>query len=476
MLLYKEKTPAVLNDLLLSFPYFQAHWKAIPSTYRLLNKILHWNEADKDTKGASEITWRTFYDIYGATYTQAIQATEIAGLILVTREYSEGHCYRYLLTPKAHAVLNDANKEYLHKLLCDPKEKRRNQVRVSKRGYNALRYGDTRDTQKNLIDTLSIEESELDKVCDQYPTAKAAHVRSLLISIVRKDYSELKHNAKDGRIWTPYAQLPAEVKAIIKVRGLSYQGTMDIRSCYPSCWGRYVESLSNERDSLISEREKWEELFLNRNKDPKTILACALGIARTDIKEVLIEYFNGRSFTKRKSDPYRKFDAYLQSEFPTLYALWKQTDTKQTGNNIGRMFETRLMLDGSIYDKAQELGIVVGYEYDGLSFYAENDSNINALCDYIEQRSLELLGFALVIVQKDNRELLEQLAARSQVETIFAEVQENDNRLATMRRCNHRRGTIKPDWSAYYLLRVENDRLLENLKEICWRTDVFAEE
>ena len=60
----------------------------------------------------------------------------------------------------------------------------------------------------------------------------------------------------------------------------------------------------------------------------------------------------------------------LSREFPSLYALWLTTNLKQTGNNIGKHFETKLMLDQSIYNKATELGIVIGYEYDGMSFYA----------------------------------------------------------------------------------------------------------
>jgi hypothetical protein len=106
----------------------------------------------------------------------------------------------------------------------------------------------------------------------------------------------------------------------------------------------------------------------------------------------MIKYFNGK--------PFVKFSQYLQAEFPNLYSAWQKTDIKQTGNQIGKHFETKLMLDKSIYSRAEELGIIVGYEYDGMSFYAEDASQCQTLLEFIEQRSVALLGIKLVFVDK----------------------------------------------------------------------------
>jgi hypothetical protein len=467
---YKEKTPKALNDLLLSTSYFKTNWKAIPTTYKLLNCILHWNNTDAEKKGSSEITRQVFFNLYGVSYPQAILALETAGLLIVTRIWRKGHCYKYLLTAKAHDVLDGALKEYIHILQTDATERRRNQIRISKRGYNKKVYGDIRDDHKNVIDGITFCEDDLNQVCDRYPKEKSAHVRYLIVNILEKNYSDLKYNQKDNRIWTPYAQLPAEVKAIIDVRGLEYLISSDIRSCYPSCWARYVVSTTNNPEALLREQDKYETLFLDKYKDPKSILASQLGIDRTEIKEVLIQYFNGRKVGIGGNNPFRKFDTYLKSEFPLLYTAWKQTDIKQTGNNIGRMFETKLMLDGSIYAKAKELGMILGYENDGFSLYGNEGSNVDALLDFIEKRSFELLGFNLVLVQKDNRELLSQLLAQTQMERIFSEVQDNDKQLAFTRKRNHSRKVKgKPDWTPYYELKRYNETLLGQLTELSHR-------
>ena len=152
---------------------------------------------------------------------------------------------------------------------------------------------------------------------------------------------------------------------------------------------------------------KYNNLFLNPSMDPKTHLANLLNIDRNEVKEVLISYYNGKGFKDgvfvgvSNNDSFRKYDDWLKAEFPTLYDLWLTTDVKQTGNNIGKHFETRLMLDGSLYKKAWELGLVCGYEYDGMSLYGRDKSRCGELLAFIERRSVELLGVKVVIVVKE---------------------------------------------------------------------------
>ena|ERR1039458_6150772 len=405
-LFYKEATPVSLNKIFLQSPYLTDHWQLIPSVVRMLNHILRWNHADN---GFSSVTYRRFEARFHNDYIPVRDALESLGLLMVERIWRKkgtkgkddlGKCYDYYLTPKCQRALADANREYLYLLMTDKATNRRNQKQISGRGKKV--YDDVRDVLKDGLDHISFVLPEIDKVVSTYRPAKQAFVWSLLVDIVRKDYSDLSYNAKDGRIWTPYAQLPAEIRAIIKVKGLAYQKTIDIRSCYPSLWAEYVSSLPlphidyTESDNLNMERKRWNNLFLDTHKDPKAIISKTIGVSRQDIKEIMIQYFNG----KTRGKAFRAFDTWISSEYPVLYSAWKATNIKQTGNNIGKYFETRLMLDQSIYKRAEMLGIVIGYEYDGMSFYAKDDSKCDELLSFIEQRSIELLGIKLVFADK----------------------------------------------------------------------------
>jgi len=280
-LFYKEKTSVSLNDRLLSHHYFKAHSKSIPTVIKMLNRILRWNTKDQ---GKSSITYHKFENMFQADHPIIISALEELDLMTVTRTWRKrltcgrndtGKCYDYQLTPLAHRELADTNKEYLYKLLTDKSAKRKNQKAISERGYNDTIYGDVRDHLKAAIDGMSIDLEAVENAVSTMPEAKRAFVWSLLVSIIKKDYSDLKPNEKDGRIWNLYTQLPAEIKRLIKIKGLSYQHTMDIRSCYPSLWAEYVYSIAPDKEVIASERAKWNALFLNADIDPKTTIAKA---------------------------------------------------------------------------------------------------------------------------------------------------------------------------------------------------------
>jgi len=445
-LYYKEATPHALNELLLQSSHISANPKLVPSIVWMLNRINAWNEKDN---GKSRIHWKRFGNLWGKDYPKVLYALECLSLLKVTRLKLEYHrnnhkCYSYEVTKTAKAALRDTNKEYLYKLLTDPKQRRKTTKSISKRGYNKQHFGDVRDFLKATVDGISFNIGDIDKACDCMDDGKAAFTYSLLISIVKKDYDALDFNAKDGRVWTPYAQLPPEIKAIIKVNGLSLQQVMDIRSCYPSLWAKYVwEKICNCAPAVAEEVERYNKLFLVRENDPKQYLANLLGIDRNAIKEVLIKYFNGHRVSKKERDPFYKFDQYLQATFPLLYATWQQSDIKQTGNNIGKYFETRLMLDGSIYEKAKLLGIVIGYEYDGMSFYSKDKSNCQALISFIEAKSVELLGIKLVFVDKTKFDVSSILKEKIEATIIAEEKQWNNYRKGFFSKYNPSK-----DWDA----------------------------
>lgn len=253
---YKERTPSAFNTLLLSHPYFAKHWKVIPSVFKALNQILKWNHLDGE---ASEITWAFFKSRFGFEYPHILKALESLALLQITPAYlpqevspdGKGHCKRYLCSAKGHALLADVNKEYLYKLLTDPQIKRTNQRRIRERKYHSIQYGDIRDELKASIDGITFDWNRISPVVDTFKEEKRAFTYTLLTDIEEKNYGELRHNEKDNRVWNPYTQLPAEIKALITINGLRYQHTLDIRSCYPSLWAEYLIAVNVSCSGVI---------------------------------------------------------------------------------------------------------------------------------------------------------------------------------------------------------------------------------
>lgn len=411
-LYYHEKTPVSLNAVLLTDPYFAKHWKIIPTVVKVLNQILKWNQVDESKGGQSDITWKWFIDRFDADYTTVIhslESLELLGVERAGRGQKGLKCFAYRLTEKCLPLLADSNREYLYRLLTDKTTKRKLQKSISKRGYRKKVYGDVRDEIKATIDGITFKQEEINSLCESYPPETTAFVRLVISEIVEKTYGDLQHSEADNRVSNPYTLLPAEVKSLIEVNGLRYITTFDIRSAYPSMWAHWIQHLNPENSEIAAEKAAYEKIFLNPAVDPKQHLSEALGISRSEIKDVMISYFNGKGFRnnvfvqKGSKNPFVKFNSWLKSNFPKLYTLWSQTEIKQTGNQIGKNFETKLMLDESIFQKARSLGLVIGYENDGFSVYgniAKDNPCVRELLDFVSEQSVRLLGIKLVIVPK----------------------------------------------------------------------------
>ncbi|MHC1769092.1 MAG: hypothetical protein AB9869_33220 [Verrucomicrobiia bacterium] len=444
--------------------------------FKTLNSILYFNQRDQERRGGkSEISWKFFYNRFGVDYPRIIDALERLGLLQVLR-VGRGlkglPCYAYVLTEKCHDLLSDSNREYLHKLLTDKPTKRRLQKRISKRGYWKKDYGDVRDEIKTTIDGITVQQPELDALCDCYPSERAAFTYSVLIQIVERKYDELSFNQADGRVPNPYTELPARVKRLIQIDGLPYITTADIRSAYPSMWAHYLWSTHPAIPGLLGEKAAWEEIFLHPSLKPKEHLAKLLGIRESEMKEVMITYFNGRGFRKntfarkRPSDPYVKFDSWVRSIFPNLYALWTKTDIRQTGNQIGRNFETKLMLDSSIFKKARSLGLRIGYENDGFSIFGtvpKDHPSITALLDFVTERSVRLLGMRLVFAHKQTPEFNRPEVIKESYEEKADNAWEN---WEAYRKRFHSLPAENQDWSEYEARKAEVINRLERCVEV----------
>jgi hypothetical protein len=191
--------------------------------------------------------------------------------------------------------------------------------------------------------------------------------------------------------------------------GLNYITTADIRSAYPSLWAHWLCSIYPEHSGLRAEKEAYEKIFLDPAINLKEHLSRLTGVPVSEIKDVMISYFNGKGFRKhvfvRRSpkSPYVRFNFWLKANFPKLYEVWTKMDIRQTGNQIGKNFETKLMLDGSIFEKAASLGLAIGYENDGFSIFGKvgkDHPSVTQFLDFVTEQSIRLLGIKLVIVPK----------------------------------------------------------------------------
>lgn len=401
ILFYKEATPKDLNTRLMSHPLLKERWKLIPRIVKMLNLILIFNEKDG---GKSEITYKFFHDLYKEDYTRIIQALESLSLLQVKRlaipksRNFKGKCYTYKVTDTCQTLLANTNKEYLYKLFYDKKTIRKSQKLISKKKYYQKVYGDIRDNVKRVIDGMDYDFQEKERITSQMTEQNRALTDHLLTTIKDKTYKELTYNDSDGRMWNSYTQLPQDIKNIIRVNGKLRTLTIDIRSCHPSLFSTYIKDRFPLED-LQEEHKKWLGVFMDPTLNPKTYLSQLLNIPEEGIKDVMNKYFNG--YKVRKEIPYFfEFDKWLQREFPKMYTLWKTTNIKLTGNNISKRYETQLMLDQTIYDKAEAMGVDIGYEYDGMSFFGGDNLSCQQLLEYITNKSFDLLGFQLVFKQE----------------------------------------------------------------------------
>lgn len=410
---YKIATPTKLNNRLLQSECFSSdkNYKLIPSVVSLLNFINQCNYTNADKFGYSEIAKDLFEDRYRGKYTSIISALETLGLLKVDRmhrgRYKGDRCFGYKLTSDCVELLKDQNKEYLYLVLNNKKLKARVDKNAKTRvDYNMV-YGDSRDIDLAFHKSLTVDYNKVEPIISQYPKQKQAVTYQLLVTIVTKHFS-FKFNEKDNRIWTPYFQLPKEIKAVLKSNDYSYQTTMDVRSCHPSLFACYIKSLNPNID-IAAEFTAYNSIFLNPNIDIKGYIAKELAIPRDEVKPVLLSFYNGKGFNRDNSfrlvskyNKYVKYNNWLKTNYPTMYQLWMETDLRQTGNQISKHFETKLMQNVDISNKAKELDMVIGGEADGFSIFSKNQSAIaiNELLEFVELKSIELLGVKLVFVEK----------------------------------------------------------------------------
>ena len=223
--------------------------------------------------------------------------------------------------------------------------------------------------------------------------------------------------SKDGR-WhqNGWIGLSTEVKKTLECNGMKHSACLDIRSCHGTFWGLYVKSTDASVD--LSEVLRWNAIFLGEEKPVVYFQRKMMNFLTRKpslklVKDVLNKYFNGFGrdhstnelrINKGEEDDskntLRALEYVISEEFPSLIAAWKKTNIKETGINISRFFEQKIMQDGRLFELAKEMGVVIVQEHDGFSVFSKEDIDFSPISNLMSAISDELFAIKIRVVNK----------------------------------------------------------------------------
>src|ERR1035437_9232157 len=448
---------------LMTQPSFQKNWKAISPAYYFVRRIADLNDM-KDGEPA-EFYSGTIADIF-QPYTKGRYVEYLTALeslqILENNHASDypanphgklkagesGYCHEYRVTDLGCQLLHSGNMEYLKKLKSEPELKRANQKSISNRKVMHKTYDDpvldyTYDGLKNISFDQDKAEQMISKSC--WSDAQKRNVSNGLRSFEEKDFSELKFNLEDGRVYHELIQLKSDARVLLKYKHMPYRAFVDIRCCHPTFFSPYIIThpstlhyiADNQDKAVVLEQEhlKWIQLFCNPVIDPKEEIRKVCRFKDTaHAKRAMNESLNGsKVFLKT-------FLKWLQREFPMLYVLWQKTDVKHTGNGISKKFEHPLIQNKNLCDLADTLGIKIQSEHDGFGVFAceddaELENKLKCLAAHIQSCSVKLFGVSVVVKFKivpdwSNFDLLAEMThKRGELEKEYAKLKPRWDRL-----------------------------------------------
>lgn len=238
----------------------------------------------------------------------------------------------------------------------------------------------------------------------------------ILGHLTRVDFDTVKRGKKSSRLFHPLVNFPSTLRSQLHTKERIYAGEVDIRACWPTFLPAQLLDLNKDGDEAFkTECAKWQEAFCKpgEENDPrKAILKdTGLSISQKVLKECLNKYLNGSiQVTERKdravSLRYKTLDAWFARAYPRMHKAWKVAKPETLGEKIGHNFETPLMTHSSLYEYAEEKGIMLYYQYDGFGVFARPEDKANlkelleGLCRLMTEISEKKLGVPIVVRSK----------------------------------------------------------------------------
>ena len=139
-------------------------------------------------------------------------------------------------------------------------------------------------------------------------------------------------------------------------------------------------------------------MWSSLDTDPRLLIADDLGKKYTKeaIKPLICSAING-------SD--NKVYKWIRKNYPILSRIWDKTDKKHTGVNISKIYETKLILNPENFELADQLGLEVLPEHDGLGVFADAAdpdvaAKVDELRDAVQRNCLNSFGIKPVVTVK----------------------------------------------------------------------------
>ena len=467
-----------LNNILAKEPLFQGQkrLKAISNCLYLLNLISIRSEMNEDDWAAiSSEKLKSIFRGSKLKYKEVLCVLERLKILATPRRgfynraTKQGWVSRFKLTPFGLDLLLDANREYLRKLHSDPELRKRLETnrRVKKCRLPANEDSVISRTNNNILDLRKnqdiydlIHESffnELNNdklISPERKKQRKNRAYSSIISIETGRFEEIKICNTDGRLYHPFVMMNSDFRPAFTLRGKKFLKNIDIRSCYPTFWAKYLndiiklseylslnpeleKALKNNNEELVSELtnksiypnsiyynniyklltpttpplgihylgenvtsfeeevKKWNTLWTHPLIDPKQQIITDLGIkcSREHIKQCINSSINNSQ---------NKAFEWIKENFPVLFSIWQKLNPEETGPRISKLYESQIIVDLELFHLAESLGLEILTLHDGIGVFGtetdpELDSKAAQLRNCIQERSLRLFGLKIQV-------------------------------------------------------------------------------
>lgn len=395
---------------------------------------------------------QSIFQDYGVSYTACVKALESLGLLVVNRcayfdKGNPGNCRQnqYGITDFCKTLLTSDAKCYLRELHGQTKEgkkARHNRSRTKKRAITSHSSDAAIDFNTKALWALEYDQSRVDNILasNAFSKDQAFSIHNSLIKFKLGHIKTLKRAAADGRIHHLWVQMKSEVRPAFSMNGKPYRYVIDIRTCHPTFFSTFIcaiwervcsqniEDAENGKkcniltnlitldhlnelnilpsnfvhyftisgDTLETEHARWMEFWTDENVNPRTSIATDLGIDCDRVKKLINSAMNGSK---------NRVYSWIESNYPTLFFLWNQSNLKKTGPFLSRLFETPLILDGDLYKLSESIGLSIISEHDGLGVFCDETDEVcrqrmDVLIKHIQKKSRQKFGFSVVLKVK----------------------------------------------------------------------------
>ena len=303
-------------------------------------------------------------------------------------------CKRYKITTKGRILIDKTNEARIRfNLTSQGKKIIRNSAKSRKIEQQILTDKTAIRISNYLKSIINIEELYNFNQTQEQEDRK--HNNNILAPLTEKRY-EVSLNDKTGRFYTPFTNMTKSLKEKIKFKdGHILRCTIDARSCHPSFFGLYCQSITTE--DLTGELLKWNHIFFVQEEHPMRAIYKECGLEyNDDTKRDFLAFLNG-SQDKRY---HGKFVNWFVNNFPKIFIVWSHSDKSQTGTIISKVYESAVFRHPKISELEKQLDITICDNHDELKIYANNNLAVKTFVDLFKSISSQVFNLKIVLKEE----------------------------------------------------------------------------